>query len=84
MRAAIPAANSPAIMHLIGDNVMPAEVMCALRTVRALPLADARALANELGKRGLEGTRIRMDAPIPREPQADRQMRTFRRPRLSR
>ncbi|MGW4246660.1 hypothetical protein [Nocardia sp. NPDC004722] len=62
MRAAILAANGPATMHLIGDNVRPAEVMRALRTVRTLPLAEARALANELGKQGLEGTRVEMEA----------------------
>ncbi|BEK87332.1 hypothetical protein [Nocardia seriolae] len=62
MRAAILAANGLATMHLVGGNVTPAVVMRALRTVRTLTLIEARALADELGNRGLEGTRVEMEA----------------------
>ncbi|MFC9995580.1 hypothetical protein [Nocardia sp. NPDC127526] len=62
MRTAILVANGPATMHLIGGNLTPAGVMRALRTVRTLTLAEARVLANELGERGLEGTRVEMEA----------------------
>ncbi|WP_280357644.1 hypothetical protein [Nocardia otitidiscaviarum] len=62
MRAAILAANGPATMRLVGGNITTAEIMRALRTVRTLPLVEARNLAAKLGEPGLEGTRVEVEA----------------------
>ncbi|MFI9504607.1 hypothetical protein [Nocardia sp. NPDC052566] len=61
MRAAILAANGPTTLQLVGGDVTPAAVMRALRTVRSLTVAEARDLAEVLGGRGLEGTRVEME-----------------------
>ncbi|MBF6179109.1 hypothetical protein [Nocardia otitidiscaviarum] len=62
MRAAILAANGPVTMRLVGGSVTTAEIMRALRAVRTLTLGEARDLAAKLGERGLEGTRVELEA----------------------
>lgn len=61
MRAAIMAANGPTVLELAAGSARPAVVMRALRTVRELSLTEARAMAEELCSRGLEGTRVEME-----------------------
>lgn len=61
MRTAILDANGPSALGLAAGSAMPVVVMQALRKVRALSLTEARAMAEELCSRGLEGTRVEME-----------------------
>lgn len=61
VRAAILAENGPTVLELEAGSTTPAKVMRVLRQVRALPLGQARALADELLRIGLRGTRVEME-----------------------
>ncbi|GAD87473.1 hypothetical protein FEK33_27370 [Nocardia asteroides NBRC 15531] len=61
MRIAILDANGPTALELAAGSATPVVVMQALRKVRALSLVEARAMAEELCSRGLEGTRVEME-----------------------
>jgi ribosomal protein L7/L12 len=61
MRTAILDANGPSALGLAAGSATPAAVMQALRKVRTLSLTEARAMAEELCSRGLEGTRVEME-----------------------
>lgn len=61
MRTAILDANGPSALGLAAGSATLVVVMQALRKVRALSLTEARAMAEELCSRGLEGTRVEME-----------------------
>ncbi|MFI8971743.1 hypothetical protein ACIGO9_02570 [Nocardia asteroides] len=61
MPTAILDANGPSALGLAAGSATPVVVMQALRKVRALSLAEARAMAEALCRRGLEGTRVEME-----------------------
>ncbi|MFD3701638.1 hypothetical protein ACFWUP_00670 [Nocardia sp. NPDC058658] len=61
MRTAILDANGPSALVLAAGSATPVVVMQALRKVSALSLTEARAMAEELCDRGLEGTRVEME-----------------------
>ncbi|GGK62344.1 hypothetical protein GCM10011591_38170 [Nocardia camponoti] len=61
MRAAILDANGPSTLTVAAGTATLVTVMRTLREVGALSLTEARAMAEELCTRGLEGTRVEME-----------------------
>lgn len=62
VRAAILAENGPTVLELEAGSTTPAKVMRVLRQMQALPLAQARGLADELLRVGFRGTLVEMES----------------------
>ncbi|WP_280222093.1 hypothetical protein [Nocardia neocaledoniensis] len=62
VRAAILAANGPSVLDLAAGSATPAAVMRVLRQVRSLSLPQARAMADNLLRVGLQGTLVEMES----------------------